>query len=400
MAANAVAFLVTALTMIPMAKEMFPHPSGSSTVVRVAAGLSLPRDSDFARTGGNTPSIALFDESGERIGFKSGARHGKIGDGNFKDIVVDPINKDNNRAPAYLSVSGSGDDALCIAYIYITPPSKEFWAFFGDVPKECNAPWYHSNLPVQRQGGDPFKPRCFWIDSPDHNNGKTTGNFPQGAGIHLLDFAATNARVQQYVESRDTMCGSAPRFSLYPSLTEMNCLPIFNPPLKYNDDGTDTSFDALKTPGQVMCSPGPNEKPTAKQILQLQKWTGGRLSAPTYGVKKRSEKDRQNGRVCFADHRVVVVSEHGDHSASELCKSASAAGPDFVSTKEGLFCDMCTGELWPLCSQAVPTGCFDVDLKAMRASNGTVTGIGLHARDVFTGREIPEKEYKSVMHWK
>jgi hypothetical protein len=41
-----------------------------------------------------------------------------------------------------------------------------------------------------------------------------------------------------------------------------------------------------------------------------------------------------------------------------------------------------------------------VDLKAMRASNGTVTGIGLHARDVFTGREIPEKEYKSVMHWK
>jgi hypothetical protein len=286
MAANAVAFLVTALTIIPMAKEMFPHPSGSSTVVRVAAGLSLPRDSDFARTGGNTPSIALFDESGERIGFKSGARHGKIGDGNFKDIVVDPINKDNNRAPAYLSVSGSGDDALCIAYIYITPPSKEFWAFFGDVPKECNAPWYHSNLPVQRQGGDPFKPRCFWIDSPEHNNGKTTGNFPQGAGIHLLDFAATNARVQQYVESRDTMCGSAPRFSLYPSLTEMNCLPIFNPPLKYNDDGTDTSFDALKTPGQVMCSPGPNEKPTAKQILQLQKWTGGRLSAPTYGVKK------------------------------------------------------------------------------------------------------------------
>ncbi|GFG01005.1 hypothetical protein IFM61392_01602 [Aspergillus lentulus] len=400
MAANAVAFLVTALTMIPMVKEMFPHPSESSTVVRVAAGLSLPRDSDFARTGGNTPSIALFDESGERIGFKSGARHGKIGDGNFKDIVVDPINKGNNRAPAYLSVSGSGDDALCIAYIYITPPSKEFWAFFGDVPKECNAPWYHSNLPVQRQGGDPFKPKCFWIDSPDHNNGKTTGNFPQGAGIHLFDFAATNARVQQYVESRDTMCGSAPRFSLYPSLTEMNCLPIFNPPLKYNDDGTDTSFDALKTPGQVMCSPGPNEKPTAKQILQLQKWIGGRLSAPTYGVKKRSEKDRQNGRDCFADHRVVVVSEHGDHSASELCKSASAAGPDFVSTKEGLFCDMCTGELWPLCSQAVPTGCFDVDLKAMRASNGTVPGIGVHARDVFTGREIPEKEYKSVMHWK
>ncbi|KAH1347382.1 hypothetical protein KXX14_004168 [Aspergillus fumigatus] len=371
MAGNAIAFLLTALTAVPLANDLFPQSRGSSTVVRVAAGLSLPRDGDYARTGGNTPSIALFDESGERIGFKSGARHGKIGDGKFKDIVVEPINKDNSRAPAYLSVPSSGNDALCIADIYITPPSKEFWAFFGDVPKECGVAWYRSNLPVQRQNGDPFKPRCFWIDSPD--TGKTTSSFPQGAGIHLTDFTANQGRVQQYQISRDTMCASAPRFSF---------------------------FAALKTPGQVMCRPGPNEKPTAKQILQLQKWTGGRVSTPTYGVKTRSVKARQNDRVCFADHQVVVVSEHREHTASELCKSTSAAGPDFVSTKEGLFCDMCTGELWPLCSKNVPTGCFDVDLKVMRASDGAVTRTGLHARDVITGRDIPEKEYKKVAHWK
>lgn len=225
MAGNAIAFLLTALTAVPLANDLFPQSRGSSTVVRVAAGLSLPRDGDYARTGGNTPSIALFDESGERIGFKSGARHGKIGDGKFKDIVVEPINKDNSRAPAYLSVPSSGNDALCIADIYITPPSKEFWAFFGDVPKECGVAWYRSNLPVQRQNGDPFKPRCFWIDSPD--TGKTTSSFPQGAGIHLTDFTANQGRVQQYQISRDTMCASAPRFSLYSSLTEMNCLPIF-----------------------------------------------------------------------------------------------------------------------------------------------------------------------------
>ncbi|KAH1300677.1 hypothetical protein KXX17_004974 [Aspergillus fumigatus] len=355
MAGNAIAFLLTALTAVPLANDLFPQSRGSSTVVRVAAGLSLPRDGDYARTGGNTPSIALFDESGERIGFKSGARHGKIGDGKFKDIVVEPINKDNSRAPAYLSVPSSGNDALCIADIYITPPSKEFWAFFGDVPKECGVAWYRSNLPVQRQNGDPFKPRCFWIDSPD--TGKTTSSFPQGAGIHLTDFTANQGRVQQYQISCDTMCASAPR-------------------------------------------PGPNEKPTAKQILQLQKWTGGRVSTPTYGVKTRSVKARQNDRVCFADHQVVVVSEHREHTASELCKSTSAAGPDFVSTKEGLFCDMCTGELWPLCSKNVPTGCFDVDLKVMRASDGAVTRTGLHARDVITGRDIPEKEYKKVAHWK
>jgi hypothetical protein len=218
--------------------------------------------------------------------------------------------------------------------------------------------------------------------------------------MHLLDFAATQNRVKQYQDYKDTMCGGTPRFSLWPSLTEMNCVPIFNPPLNYNDDGTDKSFGALKTPSQTMCSPGPNEKPTEKQILQLEKSTGGKFSQPTYGTRRRNFKARQNSRVCFAQYRVVVVSEHEDHTASEQCKSSSAAGPDFVSTKEALFYDMCAGELWPLCSETVPTGCFDMDLRAMRANNGTTTKIGLHARDTLTGRDISEKEYKKVLHWK
>jgi hypothetical protein len=147
MAGNAIAFLLTGRTMIPMAKEMFPNPQASSTIVRVAAGLSMPGEGSSS-IGGNTPGIGLFDEDGNRIDFKSGTRQGKIGDGNYKDIVVDPIDSGNNHAPSYLSVSGGGEGSICIAYIYITPPSKEFWGFFGDVPKECGGSWYHSNLPA------------------------------------------------------------------------------------------------------------------------------------------------------------------------------------------------------------------------------------------------------------
>jgi hypothetical protein len=281
----------------------------------------------------------------------------------------------------------------------MTPPSQENWGFYGDVPKQCGAKWYHSNLPVQRQNGDPFKPSCFWIDSPHGKTKKTVNGFPQGASIHMLDFAATQNRVAQYQNNKETMCNSKPRFALHDTLTEMNCIPIFNPPLKYNDDGTDKSYAALKTSGQVMCSPGPDKKPSMKDIIHLEQWTGGRFPQPTYGVRKRDLKARQNDRECFAEHQTVVVSEHEDHTASELCMSNSAAGPDFVSTKEGLFCDMCTGELWPLCSEAVPTGCFDLNLKAMKASNGTITQIGLHARDTITGRDIPQKEYTDVKHW-
>lgn len=41
-----------------------------------------------------------------------------------------------------------------------------------------------------------------------------------------------------------------------------------------------------------------------------------------------------------------------------------------------------------------------MDLKAMKANDGTITQIGLHARDAITGRDIPEKENKNALHWK
>ncbi|EAW15008.1 uncharacterized protein ACLA_004220 [Aspergillus clavatus NRRL 1] len=399
MAGNAIADLIGGLSLISMLSNVFPDSHESATSVRVAAGLSMPGEHDTPSTGGNMPGIALFDEDGGRIGFKSGTRSGSIGDGDYKDILVDPINTSNNRPPTYISISGGGQNPLCIAYIYVTPPSKEFWGFFGDIPKRCGAPWYHSNLPVQATDGTAFKPSCFWIASPDPVTGKTTNNYPQGAGIHLIDFAPSDGLVQQFEEHHDTMCDSAPRFKMYPSLTEMNCIPIFNPPLESNPDGTDKNLAALKTAGQVMCEPGPGTKPSAKQIIQLQQWTSGRYRQPSYGVKKRSTKTRENTLNCSPDHNSIIMSEHAAHTASELCGSLSAAGPDFVSIVEGLFCDMCAKELWPLCSEATLTGCFDLDSKAMRANNGTLTGRGLHARDVLTGRDIPQKEYEKVVHW-
>lgn len=101
-------------------------------------------------------------------------------------------------------------------------------------------------------------------------------------------------------------------------------------------------------------------------------------------------------------HPVIVISDRDVHSASELCNSRMSAGPDFVSTKEGLYCDMCTGELWPVCSSAITQGCFDVSTKTMRSGNGTTTDSGTQhqPRDEITGRAIPEKEHREVLHWK
>lgn len=54
MAENAIAFLLTGLTRIPMAKEMFRSPQSTSTTIHVAAGLSMPGEGSWASTGGNT----------------------------------------------------------------------------------------------------------------------------------------------------------------------------------------------------------------------------------------------------------------------------------------------------------------------------------------------------------
>ncbi|OCK80312.1 hypothetical protein K432DRAFT_416785 [Lepidopterella palustris CBS 459.81] len=375
---NALAMGVMGISLIPLGKDFFPGPYKASTVVRVAAGMTMPGESS-ANTGGNTPGFGLFDGNGGRIGFKSGTRNGKIKDGHYSDIIIDPINNDNNRPPEYISIVGGGSDAICVAYIAITPPSQEYWAFYGDNAKQCGAAWYHSNLEVGLQG-NLFKPSCFWIASPGED-GTTSGNFPQGMGIHVIDFTGTQARQQQYTDHPETMCQSTPRFNIYASLTEMNCLPIFNPPLQYAYDWTDPDFTAH-----------PSNK-----IHQLEQWTGGRFSTPTYGVKRsrRSGKARRTDRhsqACFDHH--VIISDYDAHSAEEHCHSYTAVGPEFVSIKEGLYCDMCTGELWPVCSSKIPRGCFDMNTNTMRP------GTGPQARDEASGRLVPDKAYKKVTRWK
>jgi hypothetical protein len=129
-ALNAIGFGVLAISMIPLGESFFPPAYKATTVVRVASGMSMPGDSG-ASTEGNTCGIGLFDGDGQRIGFKSGTRAGKIGDGRYSDIRVDPIDNQNNRPPEYLSIVGGGSDSLCVAYIAVTEPSSEYVSKFS-----------------------------------------------------------------------------------------------------------------------------------------------------------------------------------------------------------------------------------------------------------------------------
>jgi len=383
---NAIGLGLTGLFSIPFLKDLFPVADPSATTIKVAAGMTRSGEASY-NTAGNYPSFALFDGNGNRIGFKRGQANDILGDGHVSDpIKINSIDSTNNRPAEYISISSGGSDALCIAYVYVTMANGDHWAVYGDIGYQCQHAWYLSNLLVGGQANI-YYPKCVWIDSPKTPDGPN--NFPQGMSIHIPDFLATEARNKQYQDLPDTMCKSTPRFTMWPKLHEMNCIPVFDPPLEYNDNSTDKDLKAIFTDGKVHCDPGPGKDVDAQQMEQLQRWTQGRFAHATYGVKRRSNLKRNNA--CMDHH--VVITDIDSHSAKEVCESHTSVGPDFVSTKEGLYCDMCTHELWHVCSATIVKGCFDLTTKNMRP------GGGLQGRDEASGRVVPDKSYEKTTHW-
>ncbi|KAL7941110.1 hypothetical protein V8C42DRAFT_348974 [Trichoderma barbatum] len=80
----------------------------------------------------------------------------------------------------------------------------------------------------------------------------------------------------------------------------------------------------------------------------------------------------------------LVISSIESHNATQLCLSETSRGPDFVSTAEGVFCDMATRELMPLCSQGIEENCFHTD-----------SGTQLLRRN----ETAPTKQYTEVQRW-
>lgn len=95
------------------------------------------------------------------------------------------------------------------------------------------------------------------------------------------------------------------------------------------------------------------------------------------GKKKRgavaaaAQQQRQKKRA--PDPRLVITDQPG-HSAAELCASHNSHGPSLVSLVEGLFCNMETRELLPICAGELTEGCFEVpDAKAVHGQSANAS---------------------------
>lgn len=69
-------------------------------------------------------------------------------------------------------------------------------------------------------------------------------------------------------------------------------------------------------------------------------------------AKERSKKRGNNNN----DPSTLIITEHDNHSAKDICESHTAVGPDLVSMNEKLYCDMSVGQVWPLCDTSLKTG--------------------------------------------
>jgi hypothetical protein len=114
----------------------------------------------------------------------------------------------------------------------------------------------------------------------------------------------------------------------------------------------------------------PTGDPTAEPIIDIKRrgtrsLQQGQQDEEIKKMLTRREQLRVKGDYCVDQLR---ISHHAEHSASELCGMDRSWGPDFISVVEGLYCDMCERDLYPLCANEHQTNCFNVDERVLRSS--------------------------------
>lgn len=302
----------------------------SSTYVEIGAGFASV-DATYESTGGAVPAISIWNEEGSRLGQYMPSKNEKIEAGTSNSVpIYVPQDQGATGQPEYILLTTVNKDAICITYVTVSGNGVS-WNWMGDVGQTCGGDWYPSTA---KFGSDNYQPKCTWIDS-DHSDGLRF----IAMSMHMPDFNGDDGLVEEYNQyNYSTLCNSKARFMQWGQLSAnpgYNSIPpMFSPPLKYNSNGSDVDLAALFKPGTV----------NKRDISPATNSTGN-----------------MDGSIDRLGH--VVISDYKAHSASEVCESLTSRGPSFVSTHDGMYCDMSHKTSYPVCSATFTTECFDVDTK-------------------------------------
>ncbi|KAH7398385.1 hypothetical protein BKA66DRAFT_437448 [Pyrenochaeta sp. MPI-SDFR-AT-0127] len=296
-------------------------------------------------------------ENGRRITQYKGNKNGHIGNGAGTTIGLSQDNYQNGGNPAkleYVSIVMHEHDGICLAAVVASSQGVQ-WTWTGDVGYTCGAQCYASEYTF----GNSSQPiRCVWLDS-NHGNGIIAKGL-----MHIRDFSGEAGLLAQYNEDEGCLCQNSTRMTFHPDILPDSIPPFFSPPLAYKRE---ENFDDPTKPA----TGGALVKPDQGKDRQTRAYPDG-TNLDGHKLRRRQARDLHGRRklqvrgVKNLQPDRLTISHLPGHSAKELCEDSMSFGPDFVSKEEGLFCDMETATLWPLCSAAQTTDCFSLDTQDIK----------------------------------
>lgn len=136
-------------------------------------------------------------------------------------------------------------------------------------------------------------------------------------------------------------------------------------------DFTNTTTDYSTNPAHYCAWPAMYFEPRTEATGLPDNQIWGKAAEPPAVAERRKRGGMKKRSAKLAN---TIVGSHDErHSAIELCQSETSLSSDFVSFKEGVYCDMETKTAWPLCKGHVKDGCFDWKTHTELAKGGKVT---------------------------
>ena len=328
------------------------RPGPYDSRVRIAVGLNGDKgwSGSLRHAAGNAPLVNAFNENQNWCG-SSDNKHPYITSGSFRDMTIRQSDVGPGEQATSLHIIPTSNE-LCIAYISQTWADGTHRGWIGDMGRGCGRDWYYSNIVV----GNDHKPSqslflshtqphekapveltraqsaCTWVDH-DHSHGITTAALQ----IHMQDFTNLTTNFDHEPGYYCTW-----------------------PTMLFQADADAVGYHASNS----KITPGLSD-------FEYAFWDGKGASASSNHLKndandgekvRRSRLSRRSGLAAFSH---LIASPHDRHSAQELCESGSSHGPDFVSSSEGIFCDMDAKTHWPLCDRTTENECYHWDTHSL-----------------------------------
>ena len=166
----------------------------------------------------------------------------------------------------------------------------------------------------------------------------------------------------------------------------------------------------IETESSNAADPAVTSPPTQELYSRKAFMPDSERNAPSHApiISRRAEHRAANPHQ-WCEEGKLVISQHLEHSAVEVCQSETSWGPDFVSIQEGIYCDMCERKVWLLCddkdagmdtrdgtstdTSPMAETCFDLEKQLLRMPVRV-------RRDGKSPRFMYGKRFEHVSEWK